>query len=281
MKLISFVTDGVSSYGVLEGTTVKDLGAVLRGRFPTLKALLGEDFLSIAQETEAPRLARSAVQLLPPVPDPAKILCIGKNYEEHRVETGGEKLAYPTIFTRFADTLVADGQDAWAPGVSSEIDFEGELAVVIGRAGRHIALEDALSHVAGYACFNDISIRDWQRHTTQFTPGKNFPRTGGFGPWIVTADEIADPQALDLTTWLNGDEVQKANTAEMIFNIRALIHYCSSFTQLSPGDVIATGTPGGVGAKRKPQLFMKVGDVVEIEIASVGTLRNSIGEGKA
>jgi 2-keto-4-pentenoate hydratase/2-oxohepta-3-ene-1,7-dioic acid hydratase in catechol pathway len=254
-----------------------DLGAVLRGRFPTLKALLGEDFVRIARETDAPRLALAEVKLLPPVPDPAKILCIGKNYEEHRVETGGEKLPYPTIFTRFADTLVADGQEAWAPGASTEVDFEGELAVVIGRGGRHIAAEDALSHVAGYSCFNDISIRDWQRHTTQFTPGKNFPRTGGFGPWIVTADEIANPQALDLTTRLNGDVVQRASIAEMIFGIRALIQYCSSFTRLSPGDVIATGTPGGVGAKRKPPLFMKVGDVVEIEIGSIGTLRNSIG----
>ncbi len=277
MKLISFVTHSVASYGTLESTEVLDLGAVLRGRFPTLKALLGEDFVRIARETDAPRLALAEVKLLPPVPDPAKILCIGKNYEEHRVETGGEKLPYPTIFTRFADTLVADGQEAWAPGASTEVDFEGELAVVIGRGGRHIAAEDALSHVAGYSCFNDISIRDWQRHTTQFTPGKNFPRTGGFGPWIVTADEIANPQALDLTTRLNGDVVQRASIAEMIFGIRALIQYCSSFTRLSPGDVIATGTPGGVGAKRKPPLFMKVGDVVEIEIGSIGTLRNSIG----
>ena len=276
MKLISFVTYGVSSYGVLEGTEVVDLGAVLRGRFPSLKALLGEDVAGVLHATEAPRLALAEVELLPPVPDPGKILCIGKNYEEHRVETGGERLAYPTIFTRFADTLVADGQEAWAPGVSTEIDFEGELAVVIGHGGGHIAAEDALSHVAGYACFNDISVRDWQRHTTQFTPGKNFPRTGGFGPWIVTADEIPDPQALDLATYLNGDEVQHANTAEMIFGIRELIQYCSSFTRLSPGDVIATGTPGGVGAKRKPQLFMKEGDVVEIEIASVGRLRNTI-----
>jgi len=276
MKLISFVTHGVSSYGVLEGAEVVDLGAVLRGRFPSLKALLGEDVAGIVHTTEAPRLALAVVELLPPVPDPGKILCIGKNYEEHRVETGAEKLPYPTIFTRFADTLVADGQEAWAPRVSTEIDFEGELAVVIGHGGRHIAAEDAFSHVAGYACFNDISVRDWQRHTTQFTPGKNFPRTGGFGPWIVTADEIPAPQALDLATYLNGDEVQHANTAEMIFGIRELIQYCSSFTHLSPGDVIATGTPGGVGAKRKPQLFMKAGDVVEIEIALVGRLRNTI-----
>jgi 2-keto-4-pentenoate hydratase/2-oxohepta-3-ene-1,7-dioic acid hydratase in catechol pathway len=278
MKLISFVAHGVSSYGILEGTQVFDLGELLRPRFPSLKAMLGQDFLAIAREAQpqAPKLDLARVELLPPIPDPAKILCIGKNYEDHRLETGGEKLAYPTIFTRFADTLVAHNQAAWAPNVSTEIDYEGELAVVIGRHGHHIPLEYALRHVAGYACFNDISIRDWQRHTTQFTPGKNFPRTGGFGPWIITADEIPNPQALDLTTRLNGDVVQHASTAEMIFPVRELIQYCSSFTPLSAGDVIATGTPGGVGAKRNPQLFMKVGDVVEIEIASIASLRNII-----
>jgi 2-keto-4-pentenoate hydratase/2-oxohepta-3-ene-1,7-dioic acid hydratase in catechol pathway len=278
MKLISFHHHGHSTYGIVEGDQILDIGAVLRPQYPDLKTLLHGEGLTTAQRAAAiaPVLPLAGLELLPPIPNPAKILCIGKNYEEHRVETGGEKLPYPTIFTRFADTLVAHNQPAWAPKSSNEVDFEGELAIVIGRPGRHIPVEYALRHVAGYACFNDISIRDWQRHTTQFTPGKNFPRTGGFGPWLVTADEIPDPQSLSLTTRLNGEVVQHASTAEMIFPIPQLIHYCSSFTHLSTGDIIATGTPGGVGAKRKPQLFMKAGDVVEIEIESIATLRNTI-----
>jgi 2-keto-4-pentenoate hydratase/2-oxohepta-3-ene-1,7-dioic acid hydratase in catechol pathway len=156
------------------------------------------------------------------------------------------------------------------------VDFEGELAVVIGRGGRRIPRERALGHVAGYSCYNDISIRDWQRHTSQFTPGKNFPRTGGFGPWIVTADGIPDPQSLDLTTRLNGQVMQHASTAQMIFAVAEIIEYLSAFTVLSPGDVIASGTPGGVGARRDPQVFMKAGDVVEVEISAIATLRNTM-----
>jgi len=150
------------------------------------------------------------------------------------------------------------------------------MAVVIGRSGRRIPRDQALAHVAGYSCYNDISIRDWQRHTSQFTPGKNFLRTGAFGPWIVTADEIADPQSLDLTTRLNGQVMQSANTAQMIFTVAEIIEYLSAFTLLVPGDVIVSGTPGGVGAKRDPQVFMKAGDLIEVEIGAVGTLRNRL-----
>ena len=221
----------------------------------------------------APRVALDSVELLPPVPDAGKIFCIGHNYEEHRVETGRPKTSSPAVFPRFADTLVGHGNQAWIPAESTEIDYEGELAVVIGRAGRRIARAEALSHVAGYSCFNDISVRDWQRQTSQFTPGKNFPRTGGFGPWLVTADEISDPQELSLETRLNGQVVQHANTDQMIFRVAELIEYLSTFTLLSPGDVIVSGTPGGVGAKRTPPLFMKAGDSVEVETGRVGTLR--------
>ncbi len=164
-------------------------------------------------------------------------------------------------------------QPAIIPRVSTEIDYEGELAVVIGKAGRYISKQRALSHVAGYSCYNDISVRDWQRHTTQFGPGKNFPSTGGFGPALVTADEIPDPQNLELTTRLNGEVVQHANTGQMIFSVADLIEYCSSFTALIPGDVIATGTPGGVGMKRNPPLYMKPGDKVDVIISSIGTLQ--------
>ena len=278
MKLVSFLSGGVASYGILEGAQIRDIGHALRRQWPDLKTMLGQDYSEIALETRAsaPVLGLSEVELLPPIPNPAKVFCIGHNYEEHRVETGRPKTTFPAVFLRFADTLVAHGQSGWVPASSVEIDYEGELAVVIGRGGRHIPRAQALQHVAGYSCFNDISVRDWQRHTSQFTPGKNFPRTGGFGPWIVTADEISDPQELELTTRLNGETVQHATTAQMIFPVSEIIEYLSSFTPLSAGDVIASGTPGGVGVKRNPQLFMKAGDVVEIEIASIGTLRNTM-----
>jgi 2-keto-4-pentenoate hydratase/2-oxohepta-3-ene-1,7-dioic acid hydratase in catechol pathway len=177
---------------------------------------------------------------------------------------------------RFADTQVGDGSPIVRPAISARLDFEGELAVVIGRPGKSIAREDALAHVAGYACYNDATIRDWQHHTHQFTPGKNFPNTAAFGPWLVTADEIPDPSQLQLTTRLNGHTVQSASTADMIFSVADIIAYVSAFTPLSAGDVIATGTPGGVGVKRTPPLFMQPGDTVEVEISHLGTLRNPV-----
>jgi 2-keto-4-pentenoate hydratase/2-oxohepta-3-ene-1,7-dioic acid hydratase in catechol pathway len=275
MKLVSFLNNGVASYGILEGTQIRDISHALSAQWPDLKAMLGQDYRAVSAEVrdDAPVLNLADVELLPPIPNPAKVFCIGHNYEEHRVETGRPKTTFPAVFLRFADTLVPHGQSGWVPASSVEVDYEGELAVVIGRSGRHIPRVEALEHVAGYSCFNDISIRDWQRHTSQFTPGKNFPHTGGFGPWIVTADEIEDPQELELTTRLNGETVQHATTAQMIFPVNEIIEYISSFTQLYPGDVIASGTPGGVGVRRTPQLFMKAGDAVEVEIGSIGTLR--------
>ena len=279
MKLVSFRVDGRSSYGVLDGAAIADVSSVLGPDFPDLKSTLGQEN-SLARLREAAGQGRSvaldAVELLPPVPNPAKIFCIGHNYEEHRVETGRPKTTYPAVFVRFAESQVAHQQAAWIPSVSTEVDYEGEMAVVIGRSGRRIPRDQALAHVAGYSCYNDISIRDWQRHTSQFTPGKNFLRTGAFGPWIVTADEIADPQSLDLTTRLNGQVMQSASTARMIFTVAELIEYLSAFTVLVPGDVIVSGTPGGVGAKRDPQVFMKAGDLIEVEIGAVGTLRNRL-----
>lgn len=185
---------------------------------------------------------------------------------------------HPTIFARFANTQTGHGTDIVRPRVSTELDFEGELAVIIGKAGRYIARERAFDHIFGYACYNDASVRDWQYHTHQFTPGKNFPRTGSFGPWLVTSDEFQDITARGITTRLNGETVQQAKLGEMIFDIPTLVEYCSSFNQLEPGDVIVTGTPGGVGVKRTPPLWMKSGDVVEVEIDGIGVLRNGIAD---
>lgn len=278
MKLASFVNSGQASYGIVRDNTIADIGAHLRSQFPDLKSLLAKDALGTAKDAAkgAKEIPLADCEMLPVIPNPDKILCIGLNYESHRQETGRDKTAHPAVFLRFADSQTAHLQPVWIPKVSMEVDFEGELAVIIGREGRYIPTSEAMGHIAGYACYNDVSIRDWQRHTSQFTAGKNFPRTGAFGPWMVTADEIPDPQSLELTTRLNHKVTQQANTCQMIFPIAALIAYCSSFSRLRPGDVIATGTPSGVGFKREPPLFMREGDVVEVEISRIGVLRNNV-----
>jgi 2-keto-4-pentenoate hydratase/2-oxohepta-3-ene-1,7-dioic acid hydratase in catechol pathway len=210
------------------------------------------------------------------VPNPGKILCVGVNYEAHRQETGRAAVQHPTIFARYSSSQIGHLGDLRIPRVSRQLDFEGELALIIGRGGRYISAADAMGHVAGYACYNDASVRDWQRHTSQFTPGKNFPATGGFGPAMVTADEMGDLAGLRLQTLLNGEVVQSATVDDMIFDIPHIIEYCSAFTDLEPGDVIATGTPGGVGERRTPPLWLKSGDVVEVDIERVGILRNRV-----
>ena len=197
---------------------------------------------------------------------------------EHIREVGKKVEDYPLIFVRLTSTQVGHLQPIIRPNASDHLDFEGELAVIIGKPGRHIAKENALHHVAGYSIYNDASVRDWQRHTTQYTPGKNFPSTGGFGPWMVTTDEIPDPTKLRLTTRLNGDLVQNSGLDDFRFSIPEIIAYLSTFTQLLPGDVIITGTPKGVGAGRTPPLWMKPGDRVEVEITSIGKLVNPIAQ---
>ncbi|MFM8356546.1 MAG: fumarylacetoacetate hydrolase family protein, partial [Gammaproteobacteria bacterium] len=187
---------------------------------------------------------------------------------------GGE--AFPTIFARFANAQVGHEQPMVRPHESATLDFEGEIAIVIGRAGRRIPRADAMSHIAGYSIYNDGSVREYQRQTSQFTPGKNFMATGGFGPWLMTPDEVGDPQRLELTTRLNGAVMQHATSDLMVFDFAAIIAYCSIFTELVPGDVLVTGTPGGVGVARKPPLFMDAGDVVEIEVKPIGVLRNPV-----
>ncbi len=216
------------------------------------------------------------VDLLPPITDSSKIVCVGLNYHEHVAETGRQPNGYPTVFIRFADTQIGHRAPILLPTASHQLDFEGELAVVIGQRAYQVDEQQALKYVGGYACYNDVSVRDWQKHGTQWTPGKNFPGTGPFGPWIVTADEIPDPSALTIQTRLNGITVQSASTRQLIFSIPRLIAYISSFTALSPGDVICTGTPGGVGFTRSPPLFMKAGDTVEVEIERIGTLSNPV-----
>ena len=280
MKLATFKREGRTSWGVVVTDGIADMGAALAGRYAGIKAVIAADALHevAAAVDAAPRIDASEVEWLPVLPDPGKILCIGLNYETHRQETGREATGHPAVFTRFADTQIGHDAPILRPHVSTALDYEGELAIVIGRGGRYIGRDDAMAHVAGYACYNDATIRDWQRHTIQFTPGKNFPGTGGFGPALVTADEIADYRSLRLETRVNGETVQSAGLYQLIFDIPTLIEYCSGFTPLSPGDVIATGTPGGVGFKREPQLFLKPGDTVEVEISGVGLLSNGVAD---
>jgi 2-keto-4-pentenoate hydratase/2-oxohepta-3-ene-1,7-dioic acid hydratase in catechol pathway len=276
LKLVSFLKNGTASYGVVRDRKIADVGSVLRERFPDLRSLLAKGSLDAARQAigAAPEVDFAECELLPVIPNPEKIFCIGHNYEEHRQETGRAKTAHPAVFLRFADSQTGHLQPVWIPKVSTDIDYEGEMAVVIGRPGRYISAEVALKHVAGYSCYNDVSVRDWQRHSTQFTSGKNFPKTAPFGPWLVTTDELLDASQLGLTTRLNGKVVQQATTAQMIFSVAELVAYCSSFTPLQAGDVIASGTPGGVGFKREPPLYMRAGDVVEVEIENIGVLKN-------
>jgi 2-keto-4-pentenoate hydratase/2-oxohepta-3-ene-1,7-dioic acid hydratase in catechol pathway len=281
MKLASFVRDGKATYGCVSGGRILDLGPRFGDRFKDLKSMIaGGAHIGLPSLDEGDRnwAPVENTEFLPVIPNPGKIFCIGVNYADHQKEMGRGASEYPTIFLRFADTLVAHGQGAFVPKptVSTAVDYECELAVIIGKGGRHIDAAKGLDHVAGYTCFNDISVRDFQRHTTQFTAGKNFPRTGAIGPWMVTNDEIPDPHSLAIKTRLNGEVMQDANTSQLIFRVPQLIEYLSSFTPLSPGDIIATGTPSGVGFARKPPVFMKAGDVVEVEIASIGVLRNRL-----
>ena len=233
--------------------------------------------------TEAAHAAESAqtfsttdVQWRPVIPNPDKILCVGLNFLEHIREVGKKVEDYPLIFIRFSSSQVGHLQPIIRPRASDHLDFEGELAVIIGKAGRHIAKENAHLHVAGYSIYNDASVRDWQRHTTQYTPGKNFPSTGAFGPWLVTADEIPDPTTLHLTTRLNGNVVQDSGLNDFRFSIPEIIAYASTFTQLVPGDIIITGTPKGVGAARTPPLWLRPGDWIEVEITKIGKLSNPV-----
>ncbi|MEY4500855.1 MAG: hypothetical protein RIS52_745 [Pseudomonadota bacterium] len=276
MKLVSYEASDGPKVGVVEGDdlmVVTDAGWT-GGK--TLRAMIENGELYAAKAHASHRVPLASVKLLPPLFDPPRIWCVGVNYHDHRIETGRDPTEQPTIFTRTPQSQVGQGAPMVVPSISERMDYEAEIAIVIGKAGRNISEVDALDHVAGYSCYNDVSIRDWQRHTSQWTPGKNFEGLGAFGPWLVTPDEMPAPEAMRVIARLNGQMVQDALASDMIFSIPEIIVYLSTFTTLLPGDVIATGTPGGVGAKRTPPLWMKAGDVVEIEVAGVGILSNPI-----
>lgn len=273
MKLMSFRRpDGIASWGIVKGDGVIDMGS----RVPSLRHTLWA-MTSLAEEAiRHADFQLADITFLPPVPDAEKVLCVGLNYMTHIKEGGREPPAKPIIFTRFNNSLVGHGQPIVRPKASVTHDYEGEMAVIISRRCRHVKKEDWLSVVAGFSCVNEGSIREFQRHTTQFTPGKNFFHSGSFGPWIVTPEEAGDITQQTLMTRVNGIEQQHAGIDDLCFDVPTLIEYCSTFTQLEAGDVIVTGTTGGVGAYQNPPLWMKPGDTVEVEVTGVGVLRNPV-----
>ncbi len=275
MKLASYLTQGVRSYGIVTPDGIIDLGRRLGHRYADLKALLAGNALPAAREyaAAAADLTLAGVTFLPVIEYPDKILCVGMNYAAKRLEFNEINPA-PTLFVRFADSQTGHGTPIVKPSHSAEFDYEGELAVIMGQGGQDIPAARALSHVAGYSCYMDGSARDWQH--TWFTAGKNWRQTGAFGPYLTTTDEIPDPHALSIRTWLNGLMVQNDNTGSMIHHVAELIEYISTFTCLHAGDVIITGSPGGVGKKRTPPLFMQAGDCIEVEIENIGRLRNMV-----
>lgn len=272
MRFASIEVDGLARWGMVYGNAI-----TLIDRLPTLQHAIAEGALTEAGSFLSDiRIPIDEAHWLPVIPAPAKIICVGLNYENHRRETGRSIVSHPTIFTRFADSQTAHLREILLPPETDQLDYEGELAVIIGTGGRRITEDRAFMHVAGYSCYNDASVRDWQAHTIQFTPGKNWPETGSFGPWMVTPDEFGPLGPKRIQTRLNGRVMQDAILSEMIFSVPRLIAYISTFTFLSPGDVIVSGTPGGVGAKRDPKVFMKEDDRVEVEIDGIGTLTNTI-----
>ncbi|MDR6585203.1 hypothetical protein HBH1_04504 [Herbaspirillum sp. BH-1] len=277
MKLLSFHVKGgaIGSYGIATDQGIVDIGARLRDRYPDLKALLAGNAIDAARALCAEHADYSFddVVYLPVIEHPGKIFGVGMNYQDKRAEFAESNPA-PTLFVRFADSQTGHLADVIKPAESQELDYEGELAMVIGRGGKRIRREDAYSHIAGYSCYMDGSVRDWQH--AWFTAGKNWPQTGAFGPWLVTPDELPDPHKLVIETFLNGQRVQNDNTGSMIRHIPELVEYISTFSELAPGDVILTGSPGGVGKKRVPQLFLQHGDVIEVRIEKIGTLKNRV-----
>ncbi|WP_174291148.1 fumarylacetoacetate hydrolase family protein [Sphingomonas bacterium] len=275
MRLVKIERDGRNAEGLLDGDTVHLVGGWRDGPAEDAPFSLSKrspaDLAALPAGGEAVPLA--SVTLAVPIDPPAKIICVGMNYRDHLSEIKVEESSSPTIFLRTPDSLVGHDAPIVRPRASVTFDFEGEIAVVIGRAGRHIAVEDAMDHVGGYSCFMDGSVREYQKHSV--TAGKNFWHSGAMGPWIVPASEwdVADAS---LATRLNGETVQSARASQMIFGIRECISYCSRWLALRPGDVIATGTPGGVGSRRTPPLWMKAGDRLEVEVEGVGVLSNPV-----
>lgn len=278
MKIVRYSREGQASYGFVVDGHVIDSSAIDGITAPTVRDLIASNALPDAAAVAGPGVPIESLDLLPPV-EPEKILCAGVNFPTHREEVrlAADRPDHPVIFTRFPDSLVGAGVPLTRSDLIENFDYEGELAVVIGRHARHVAESDAYEYVFGYSCFNDGSARDWQRHSSQWIPGKNFHASGSFGPWIVTADEVGELGEAELTTRVNGEVRQSARLKDMLFSVPELIAYVSAFTPLHPGDVIAAGTPGGVGMFSDPPRLLNVGDAVEIEIGGVGVLRNQVG----
>jgi 2-keto-4-pentenoate hydratase/2-oxohepta-3-ene-1,7-dioic acid hydratase in catechol pathway len=277
MRWLSFESAGQASFGYLtsDGEGIVDVGR--RTGLADLKTAIAEGLLDQgASQGDEADVALADITYLPTITNPDKILCVGLNYKAHQEETGRGGEGVPTIFVRFAAAQMGHQQPMIRPTESSTLDFEGEIAMIIGRGGRRIARADALSHVAGFGIYNDGSVREYQRHTSQFTPGKNFASTGGFGPWMMTPDEIGDLDEMEITTRLNGEVMQNSKASLIVHGFAELIEFCSTFIELVPVDVIVTGTPGGVGAARNPPVFMDEGDTIEIEVKPIGTLSNPV-----
>lgn len=273
IKFVSYEYDHGPSFGAVVGEDIVDLSDA----GPSLRTVLAGGPLGALEAVVARRkrtVALDHVVLLQVIPDASRVICVGRNYADHVKELGNTVAPKPVLFMRTTQSLVGHRQSIVAPSASREYDYEGELALVIGRGGRRIPPERALSHVAGYTCFLDGSVRDYQKDS--FTAGKNFDSSGACGPWLVPAVAVPDPQNLMLTTRINGEVMQRASTAEMIHSVAALISYISIFTHLEVGDVIATGTPAGVGAGRTPPRWLEPGDKVEVEIENIGVLANTV-----
>jgi 2-keto-4-pentenoate hydratase/2-oxohepta-3-ene-1,7-dioic acid hydratase in catechol pathway len=284
MRLLSYRVGGKASYGIINSSDgIIDLGLRIGTTATSLRESLSRHSTTELQQyaSAAADYQLSDIELLPVIPEPAHIWCLAINYADHIKEIRSigiqrEVPKYPALFMRYADSVVAHNQALLVPTVSGQLDYEGELAVVIGKGGRHITEAQAMGHVAGYSCFNDGSVRDWQFHTRQIAPGKNFSDTASLGPWMVSADALMNPHNLRIVTRLDGQVMQDGNTSDMIFNIPAFIAYVSAISPLQPGDVLATGTPSGVGFSRKPPIFMKPGSICTVEIEGIGTLSNPI-----
>ena len=281
MRFASYIADGKPGFGLVTDSGIVDLAPRLG--VPTLRALLEGAGTAAAAPYAAQKSDRAldSVTLLPVIEDCAHCYCVGVNYEDHLREVQAAGVArprpkQPSLFIRYPETFVAHDAPLVMPKVSDDFDYEAELAIIIGKGGRYIPREQALAHVAGYSCFNDGSVRDWQFHSSQVTSGKNFVGTGGFGPWMVTPDEVGDVGKLAISLTVNGTVLQDGNTADMLFGVADIVSYASAFLPLKAGDVIATGTPAGVGFSRKPPIFLKAGDVCEVYIERIGTLRNTV-----
>jgi 2-keto-4-pentenoate hydratase/2-oxohepta-3-ene-1,7-dioic acid hydratase in catechol pathway len=277
LRWVTYQFAGRTSYGVVATDGIVDVTALTADPPPSLRSALALGLQNILPpKLPTPGLPLDDVCLLPPVTDPGKIICVGMNYRDHRDEMRSESVEHPVLFTRFADTQIGSGAMVPIPTPTAQLDYEGELAVVIGRHLHRAVPSEVGDAIVGYACYNDFSVRDWQFHTSQWLPGKNFPGTGAFGPWLTTPDAAPPLEDMVLVTTVNGDVRQRASIADLIFSVPDIISYISSFTPLAPGDVIVTGTPAGVGMKRQPPVYLGDGDAVAVAIDGLGLLVNTV-----